>query len=112
MNIPALHEYFIEQSQQQQKLGVVDCVQFVTGAVFAGWGRDYRDVLQYSDRRSAVTRLRQLGGLKEACVHALGEITIIDDLEPGDVIWYDKPATLGVLMPGYVAVKMGRSVQR
>ena len=112
MNVDALRDFFYEQSRRRQKFGTVDCVSFVAGAVFVGWGRDYRGVLQYRDRRSAVARLRILGGLRGACDFAMGRQYPVDELEPGDVIWFDKPATIGLLMPGYVAVKMGKCIHR
>ncbi len=84
----------------------------MTQAVFVGWGRDYRSILQYHDRRSAVDRLRVLGGLRGACNHAMGPMLAIDELEPGDVVWFDKPKSIGLLMPGYIAVKAGRTVHR
>ena len=112
MNIVALRKFFDEQANVPQRLGSVDCVLFVTGAVKAGWDRDYTSVLMYKDRRTAVQRLRQLGGLRRACDFAMGEAFPIDELEPGDVVWFDKPATIGLLMPGYVAVKLGKCVHR
>ena len=112
MNERAIRKFFVEQSQIRQKFGTVDCVSFVAQAVVVGWGRVHRDVLQYSDRRSAVDRLRSFGGLRRACNHAMGETFPIDELEPGDVVWFDKPATIGLLMPGYVAVKAGRCIHR
>jgi Domain of unknown function (DUF6950) len=113
MNYDAIRKYFNEQAVLPQKLGTVDCVNFVTEAVYLGWGRDYRAILQYDSRRSAVARLRELGGLQAACSYAMGSMHLIEDLEPGDVIWYEKPvATLGLFMPGYVAVKMGRTICR
>lgn len=42
----------------------------------------------------------------------MGDMISIDDLEPGDVIWFDRPASIGLLMPGYVALKMGRTIHR
>lgn len=112
MNVEALHAYLSEQAATRQRFGTVDCVSFVAGAVLAGWNRDYSDILGYSDRRSAVNRLRQLGGLRAACDYAMGDMHPIDELEPGDVIWFDEPATIGLLMPGYVAVKIGTPVHR
>ena len=112
MNIEALRNYFALEATKPQKFGTVDCVKFVTHAVYIGWGRDYRDVLQYNSRRSAVNRLRELGGLQGACNYAMGPSMPIDQLEPGDVIWFDKPATIGLLMPGYIAVKMGHTIHR
>lgn len=112
MNKAALRRYFIEQAEQPQKLGTIDCVKFVCGAVYEGWNRDYSDILGYKDRRTAVNRLRELGGLKAACDMAMGERYPIDELEPGDVVWFDKPATIGLLMPGYIAVKLGSRIDR
>jgi len=112
MNVDALRLFFNTAANQRQKLGTVDCVSFVTQAVFIGWGRDFFGYLQYDDRRSAVQRLRQLGGLKQACDHAMGEQRPVTELEPGDVVWFDKPATIGLLMEGYVAVKMGKTIHR
>ncbi len=113
MNVVALRGYFNEQAQIPHKLGSVDCVKFVTEAVYLGWGRDYRNALQYHDRRSAVDRLRALGGLIGACNHAIGPMRDVEDLEPGDVIYFHKPRpTLGLLMPEYVAVKIGQNIHR
>lgn len=112
MNRQALREFFNTQVGTKSSLGTIDCVSFVTQAVFVGWGRDYRDVLQYHDRRSAVARLRELGGLKAVCFHILGAMHFVSDLSPGDVIWYDEPPCIGLLMPGYVAVKQGRVINR
>lgn len=112
MNEDALRDYFDEQSGVRQKFGTIDCVKFVANAVRIGWGRNYLGVLQYSDRRSAVARLRELGGLRGACNMAMGEAVSIEELEPGDVVWFDKPATIGLLMPGYVAVKLGKCIHR
>lgn len=112
MNKVALRDYFNEEFGKRQTFGAIDCVKFVAGAVFVGWDRNYLDVLQYVDRRSAVARLRELGGLRGACDHAMGARYSIAELAPGDVVWFDKPATIGLLMPGYIAVKMGRCIHR
>lgn len=112
MNKQALREYFAEQGQTKQKFGTIDCVKFVATAVKIGWGRDYIEDLQYHDRRSAVERLRGAGGLQLATCEVLGDMRPISELEPGDVIWFDRPATLGLLMPGYIAVKWGKTVHR
>lgn len=112
MNVTALRSYFNEQSGTPQRLGAVDCVKFVAGAVRVGWGRDFSTVLQYHNRRSAVDRLRELGGLKGACDVAMGDMHPVDELEPGDVVWFEKPDTIGVLMPGYIALKMGKTIHR
>lgn len=112
MNIDALSTFFAAQAPTKQKFGTVDCVHFVTEAVFIGWGRDFRDVLKYNSRKTAVERLRYFGGLKAACQFAMGPMRSIEELKPGDVVWFDKPATIGLLMPGYIAVKMGHAIHR
>jgi len=112
MDICALQEYFWDEADKPQQLGVVDCVKFVTGAVYIGWGRDYRDILQYHDRKSAVKRLRELGGLHGACVHAMGNPVPVEELSTGDVIWFSKPDTIGLLMRDYVLVKLGKQLHR
>ena len=113
MNMMALHDYFDTVAPVQHKLGALDCVRFVTDAVFIGWGRDYRAILQYNDRRTAISRLRALGGLKGACSHAMGEMYMIDALSPGDVVYFDKPSpTIGLLMEHYVLVKQGTTLHR
>lgn len=113
MNRDALRKFFNEEANKPKKLGVVDCVSFVAQAVYLGWNRDYRPVLQYSDRRSAVDRLRELGGLRGACNHAMGEMLHIEELEAGDVIWYDRPAaSIGLHMGEYIAVKCGKTIHR
>ncbi len=113
MNVDALHQYFLEEGSKKQCLGTIDCVRFVTGAVLAGWNRDYRAVLQYRDRRSAVNRLRELGGLRGACDYALGKRYPISKLSPGDVVYIEHPvASIGLLMHDYIAVKFGSTVHR
>ena len=113
MNERALRKLFNEVAPQQFELGGLDCVRFVAEAVFVGWGRDYRDVLDYTDRRTAVDQLRQNGGLRAACTNALGRIWPVESLSEGDVIWFEKPvATIGLLMPMYVAVKSARQIGR
>lgn len=112
MNVLALQRFFDDQSQKKQNFGTIDCVSFVAGALLAGWNRDYTGDLQYHNRRSAVNRLRAFGGLRCACDWAFGDQVSIAELGPGDVVWFDKPATIGLLMPGYVAVKLGRSIHR
>ena len=113
MDTVALRDFFNTQIGTKTCLGTIDCVSFVTEAVKVGWNRDHSGILQYHDRRSAVKRLRELGGLKAACFYAMGDMYFVKDLQPGDVIWYDKPfPTLGLLMPGYVAVRQGKVINR
>lgn len=112
MNRAALREYFYEQATLRGRFGTRDCVTFVTSAMLIGWGRDHLGEMQYHDRRSAVDRLRAAGGLKAACCHAWGDARPIDELAPGDVIYFDKPPTLGLLMPGYVAIRSRRCIHR
>ncbi len=112
MNIPALRLYLNEQAPLPFRLGVVDCVTFVCGAVLAGWGRDFRFHLHYDDRRSAVDQLRAAGGLEQSITTALGPLRPIAELKRGDVIWFDEPRTLGLLMDEYVAVKANCEIHR
>jgi hypothetical protein len=42
----------------------------------------------------------------------MGAIYPVEELEAGDVVWFDRPATIGLLMSGYVAVKTGRCIHR
>lgn len=112
MNVLALRAFFNTQAPQHQKLGTIDCVKFVTDAVFIGWGRDYRNILQYDSRRSAIDRLRELGGLQAACIHALGPMYPMEELTTGDVVWFDQPSSIGLLMPHYIALKMGHTIHR
>lgn len=112
MNVEALSRYFIEQSRQRQRFGSNDCVTFVAGALLTGWGKDYTRALGYSDRRSAVRRLRVAGGLRAACDQVFGAMCEVEELRPGDVAYFERPATLGLVMPGYVAVLIASQVQR
>lgn len=112
MNALALRQYLNTQANLTNKLGVTDCVTFVTNAVFAGWNRDYRGMLDYSDRKTAVAQLRRMGGLKGACMKAMGGMYSIADLEPGDVVWYNRPPCIGLLMQGYIMVKQAHTIHR
>lgn len=113
MNITALREYLNLAAPASFRLGGLDCVRFVAEAVHAGWGRDYRHRLGYHDRRGACVRLRAAESLREAIGEVLGEEIPAADLMPGDVAYFiGPPTTLGLVMPGYVAVKSGRTIHR
>ncbi len=114
MNIPALQDYFAAVALRPQRLGMQDCCTFVVEALLVGWDRDYRDALHYHDRRSAVTQLRKEGGLREACVHVLGPEHLLDDAPPGSVAWMGdlEQTCIGLVMPGYIAVKANRTIHR
>ncbi|MEE8599318.1 MAG: hypothetical protein V3S69_07430 [Dehalococcoidales bacterium] len=113
MNAEALHTYLGEQSLLPQKLGVIDCVTFVTGAVKAGWDRDFYFTLKYGNRRSAVARLRELGGLSAAVDGALGSRYPISELPEGSVVYLDVPSpTLGLVLGDQVLVKVHKQVIR
>ncbi len=112
MNAQALHEYFERTAAAPFRLGGLDCVRFVAEALHAGWGRDYRTRLGYRDRRSACVRLRASGGLRDALGTVLGAEFPPTQLRPGDVAWFEPPATIGLVMPGYVAVKVGHTIHR
>ncbi len=113
MNSEALHTYLADQSQIPSRLGSVDCVTFIVGALKAGWGRDYSKVLGYSDRRSAIRQLRAADGLLEAARAVLGPECAIDDLPAGSVAYADVPQpTLGLVMDDWVIIKMPSQVAR
>ena len=111
MNQKALTKYFNATVAQPACLGRLDCVRFVAEALKAGWGIDHLDVLRYSDRRTAVKRLRELGGLENAVSSVLGEPVNPADLRPGDVAYFLEPS-IGLVMPGYVAVKFRQTIVR
>ena len=112
MNTEALHAYFAQQSQLPQRFGVVDCVTFCLEGIKIGWGRDHLELLGYWDRRSAVDRLRKAGGLHQAMSDAFGMPRSISVLEPGDLIFFSVPATVGLMVDNGVIVKGHYTVQR
>lgn len=114
MNGIAVHRYLEYAATQPQRLGSCDCVTFVRDVLLAGWGRDIGRHLQYTDRRSAVARLRQTGGLEEAFTAVLGELQPICELAPGDVIYFPNRGqrTVGVLLPQFVVARGHRVVHR
>lgn len=113
MNVEALHTYLSAVASKRFALGHYDCVRFVAEALFIGWDKDYLGVLDYNDRRTAVRRLRKAGGLAAACDDALGERIPWNDLKTGDVAYFDDPhATIGLVMPDYVAIKIGVTIYR
>ena len=112
-----LRNYLANQAQLPFRLGVHDCTNFVAGALQAGWGneRNFFADLGYWDRRSAVKRLRLGGGLKAAITRVLGPMRPIQELNVGDVVWFDNPNTVGLLLPAvglYVAVKGHYEIRR
>jgi len=111
MNVWALHKYLISAAARPAVFGKFDCVWFVFGALDEGWNRDYLTLLQYDDRRSAVTRLRAAGGLDEAISEHLGQDIPMSDLGVGDIAWLP-PANIGLIMPDYIAVKYRRTILR
>lgn len=111
MNHRAIAEYFNSQASTRSSLGDYDCVRFVIEALRVGWGVDYRAMLGYDDRRSAVDRLRLAGGLEGAFTREFGEPIAPAELLPGDVAYFEDPA-VGLVMPGYIAVKLRGSIGR
>lgn len=91
--------------------GQYDCVSFVFEALREGWNRDYLIRLQYSDRRSAVDRLRAAGGIYDGISEHLGPDIPMSDLEVGDIAWLP-PGNIGLIMPDYIAVKYRRTILR
>lgn len=113
MNAQALRDYFNEAAQRPFVFGDYDCVRFVAEAVRVGWGRDFLPQLQYEGRRSAVRRLRGADGLFQAVSSVLGDPIAVEDLQPGDVAWLPQGrSSIGLVMPGYVAVNGNRCIHR
>lgn len=111
MNRDALSKYFLDVHSSPTRLGGIDCVRFVIDALYIGWNIDLRPMLGYHDRRSAVDRLRIADGLRQAFIDDLGDPVSEDQLEPGDIAYFDDPC-VGLVMQDYIAVKFGRTIVR
>ncbi len=105
MNIEAIQDYFYRVAPFPQKFGTYDCCTFVVETLLIGFDRDFRYALGYKDRRSAVDRLRKIGGLRDAFNDILGPESLCADYPPGSIAYFDRPAYVGIIMPGYIAVK-------
>lgn len=116
MNAPALARFMDEAASRPAALGGFDCVRFVIEARLAGWGEDFSSRLHYACRRSAVEQLRGEGGLKAAFSRILGDPVAAERLVTGDIGYLVHPesntAAVGLVMPGYVAVKVARTIAR
>lgn len=114
MNMLALHLFMHEQAPLKQKLGSVDCVTFVTGAILAGWGKNVFEFLEFNDRRSAVKQLRRDGGLLLACREKMGPEENIDGLPIGSVVYLEigGSPTLGLLLEFFIVVKANKQILR
>ena len=112
MDVEAIAAHFSRVAALPQRLGVYDCCTFVVEVLLYGFGRDFRDQLGYYDRRSAVARLRGAGGLRDAFCSALGDEQLIADCPAGSIAYFEQPASVGVVMPGYIAVKANRCIHR
>lgn len=118
MDRDALRKYFDKVAAFPLRLGVYDCVVFAADALYVGWHRDYRASLAYSDRRSAVARLRRSDGLEEAITDVIGQPVSIDNLVAGDVAFIDHPSpSVGIVLDNdiygrYIAVKGNRVIHR
>lgn len=111
MNADGLGEYFASEAKTRARLGGLDCVRFAIEALYFGWGVDYREILGYHDRRSAIDRLRIAGGLEAAFTAELGEPIPPVLLLPGDLAYFPDPS-IGLVMPGYCAVKVHGTIAR
>lgn len=107
----AIRDYFERAHGMRSALGDLDCVRFTIEGIFYGWGIDYREILGYQDRRTAIDRLRIAGGLQQAFTDELGDPVDVDELLPGDIAYFDDPA-VGLVMPGYIAVKYRSTIFR
>jgi hypothetical protein len=112
----ALRWYFEQQAQRPQRLGMIDCCTFAAGALAAGWDLDYSEALGYSDRHSAVQRLRKAGGLKQALCDLFGPMVSVSELKEGDLVYFSSPATVGLILESpvgrYAAVKGHNTIHR
>ncbi len=112
MNVDAIRDYFERVAPLPQCFGVYDCCTFVVEVLLYGFDRDFRYALGYGDRRSAVKRLRGAGGLRDAFSGILGAEALCEDYPPGSIAYFDRPAFVGIIMPGYIAVKGNRVIHR
>lgn len=93
------------------KLGGLDCVRFVIEGIWVGWGKDFSECLRYNSRREAVTQLREDGGLYQAFASVLGEAVPRHELTTGDIAYFPD-SFVGLVMPGYIAVKLRKTIIR
>lgn len=111
MNVEALSKFLNASAPRQFVLGQFDCVSFVFEGVSVGWDRNYLDNLGYSDRREAITRLRESDGLYDAVCDGLGQDLPMCELSPGDIAWLP-PSCIGLIMHDYIAIKTYRTILR
>ncbi len=114
MNVPALQDYFAKVAPLPQKFGVYDCCTFLIESLLIGWDRDFRDELRYFDRKTAVARLRQDGGLREAFEVVFGPGGYIKDGPPGSIAWFgdEGQKSVGLVMPIGIFVKGNGCIHR
>lgn len=114
MNILGLQEYFAKVAPLPQRFGVYDCCTFIVESLLIGWDRDFRDALGYFNRRTAVERLRKVGGLREAFDAVLGNEHLIMDAPPGTVAWFGDPGQkcVGLVMANQILVKGNGCIHR
>lgn len=106
-----LSAYLAHAATQQSELGGLDCVRFTVEALREGFGIDLRANLKYRDKREAIGRIRRHRGLDSAIRHELGEPIPAEELRPGDIAFVP-PRAMGLVMPGYIAVKFRATVWR
>lgn len=100
-------------SAERSTLGGLDCVRFVIEALRVGWDRDFSKGIRYSCRRSAVSQLRQSGGLYESFCEVFGTDIPITDLTEGDIAYFVAPhPSVGLVMPDYIALKTAKTILR
>lgn len=112
MNVEALHKFFDEYAPLPQKLGTIDCVTFTIEALRVGWDKDYRWGMEYNDRRSAVNQLRTQGSLLGAFRRVFGFEDFVDGMPAGSIAYFPTPATVGLVLPDYIAVKAHKQIIR
>ena len=94
MNVEALQDYFAKVARLPQRFGYYDCCTFIVEALLIGFDRDYRYALGYVDRRTAVDRLRAVGGLREAFTDILGPEQLILGSPAGSIAYFDKQISM------------------
>jgi len=107
----ALADYLAGVCNRQSELGGLDCVRFVVEALLAGFSVDLRGKLRYADRQGALRRIRHHRGLDAAFRYELGEPLPAEELRFGDIA-YVPPHAVGLVMPGYIAMKARATIWR
>jgi hypothetical protein len=111
--IDAVRDYIARAAGTPYELGVDDCLTFVIDCIRIRGGRDYRPYLGYHDRRSALVRSRDAGGLMPACSAVWGTPRPVAELTPGDVVFIKTGHFgVGLLLADRVLAKSRCTIER